>query len=171
MNTALVIPGTTAPKFTPTAAVGVNVTAAEMAVAVPLTAMVTFVVPSVVRTSVSFSTVPVGVEIVGLKVTVIVHDAPGSSTKTPAAGRHPPAPAPWALKSGDAVVFTPVNAMGPSPVFVKMTGPNAPPLPCAIGVGKVTDVPAGDGVPGGAVSVCPRNTCGWLEPEPWPDDD
>jgi hypothetical protein len=118
--------------------------------AVPVSVKVTFVVPSVCAMSVSLSGVPVGVLAVGANVIVMVHVPPSWITTTVAAPKH----VPDALKSGELVVFVPVNAIGPSPVLVNVIGADCVVVPTATGVGKLTAAAAGDAVPGGAAMDC-----------------
>ena len=115
-------------------------------VAVPVAVMETLLVPSVCTISVSLS-VPV---CVGANVMIIVQVPCGWTTTTTTVGMQ----VPDALKSGELAVITPVKPRGPRPVLVTVMGEDCAVWPMATGFAKGTVAAAGEGVPGGALSVC-----------------
>src|SRR5208282_2799786 len=108
--------------------------------AVPVSVNVTLLVPSVSRIRVSFSIVPVGVPAVGANVSVIVHVPPGWKMGRKLTGIHVLV----SVKSGEFVVSTLGNAMGPSPVFVMVMAADCAMLPMATGAAKFTVIAVGD---------------------------
>src|SRR5271155_2999311 len=117
-------------------------------------------VPSVWTIKVSLSA-PV---CVGANVMMIVHVAPGWIIGRKLCGRH----VPEALKSGELVVITVGNAIGPSPVFVMVMGEDCADRPIATVFGKFTVADAGEGVPGGALSVCKIERFGCVDADGLP---